>query len=46
MNGIQDLLQLIGGIGNAAGVQGAGPTGLNMLQRAGLNPEQSTALDQ
>lgn len=43
MSAIDNLLAAVGGIGNAAGVQGSGPGGLNALQRASLPSAQSEA---
>jgi hypothetical protein len=46
MSAFDNILGAIGGIGNAAGVQGSGPGGLNMLQRAALTPQQSATYTQ
>jgi hypothetical protein len=46
MSDLQDLLGIIGSVGNSAGVKGDGPTGLNAIQRASLPTEQQSALAQ
>lgn len=46
MSDLQDLLGIIGSIGNSAGIKGDGPTGLNAIQRASLPTEQQSALAQ
>lgn len=46
MSDLQDLLGIIGGAGNAAGVQGDGPGGLNAMQRMALPAQQQGAYGQ
>lgn len=46
MSAFTNMLAAIGGIGNAAGVQGDGPGGLNALQRAALSPEETDSYNQ
>lgn len=42
----QNILGIIGSVGNSVGIKGDGPTGLNAMQRASLTTEQQSALAQ
>lgn len=46
MNGVEEILATLGGIGNAAGIKGDGLSQLNAMQRAALTPEQAAAYAQ